>query len=76
MPRGSELIGRLHFKEGHDLYHWRPGWFALAGSALHFGAGQRGGEEAVLQLKRLQELSENRRKNSRSESVCSINDGN
>lgn len=62
MPRGSELIGRLHFKEGHDLYHWRPGWFVLAGSALRFGAGRRDGEEAVLQLKRLQELSENRRK--------------
>uniref|UniRef100_A0A674MHQ9 ArfGAP with RhoGAP domain, ankyrin repeat and PH domain 2 n=1 Tax=Takifugu rubripes TaxID=31033 RepID=A0A674MHQ9_TAKRU len=58
--RDSELIGRLHYKEGHDLYHWRPGWFVLAGSALHFSAGQRDGEEAVLQLKRLQELSKNR----------------
>uniref|UniRef100_H2UKC4 ArfGAP with RhoGAP domain, ankyrin repeat and PH domain 2 n=1 Tax=Takifugu rubripes TaxID=31033 RepID=H2UKC4_TAKRU len=55
--RDSELIGRLHYKEGHDLYHWRPGWFVLAGSALHFSAGQRDGEEAVLQLKRLQELT-------------------
>ncbi|CAF95237.1 unnamed protein product, partial [Tetraodon nigroviridis] len=55
--RGSELIGRLHYKEGHDLYHWRPGWFMLAGSALHFSPGERRGEEEVLRLKRLQELT-------------------
>lgn len=57
--RDSQLIGRLHYKEGHDLYHWRPGWFMLAGSALHFSAGERQGEEEVLRLKRLQELSKN-----------------
>lgn len=59
MRRDSELIGRLHYKEGHDLYHWRPGWFMLAGSALHFSPGERDGEEEVLQLKQLQELSKN-----------------
>lgn len=68
--RGSELIGRLHYKEGHDLYHWRPGWFVLAGSALHFSAGQRDGEEAVLQLKRLQELSKERRRGKLPFGIC------
>lgn len=57
MQRDSELIGRLHYKEGHDLYHWRPGWFMLEGSALHFTPGDEQGEEEVLQLKQLQELS-------------------
>ncbi|XP_069563766.1 arf-GAP with Rho-GAP domain, ANK repeat and PH domain-containing protein 2 isoform X1 [Brachyistius frenatus] len=52
--RDGELIGRLQYKEGHDLYHWRTGWFVLAGSALHFSSGD---EEEVLQLKRLQELT-------------------
>lgn len=55
--RDSELIGRLHYKEGHDLYHWRPGWFTLEGSALRFSPGDQEGEEEVLQLKQLQELS-------------------
>uniref|UniRef100_A0A672J1L0 ArfGAP with RhoGAP domain, ankyrin repeat and PH domain 2 n=1 Tax=Salarias fasciatus TaxID=181472 RepID=A0A672J1L0_SALFA len=55
--KDSELIGRLHYKEGHDLYHWRLGWFMLEGSALHFSPGEEEGEEEVLQLKQLQELS-------------------
>lgn len=55
--RDSELIGRLHYKEGHDLYHWRLGWFTLEGSALRFSPGDQEGEEEVLQLKQLQELS-------------------
>lgn len=58
MHRESELIGRLHYKEGHDLYYWRLGWFMLEGSALHFSPGDEAGEEEVLQLKQLQELSE------------------
>ena len=53
-----ELIGRLHYKEGHDLYHWRTGWFMLEGSALRFSSGDEEGEEEALQLKQLQELSE------------------
>uniref|UniRef100_A0A673IUL9 Arf-GAP with Rho-GAP domain, ANK repeat and PH domain-containing protein 2-like n=1 Tax=Sinocyclocheilus rhinocerous TaxID=307959 RepID=A0A673IUL9_9TELE len=53
----SELIGRLHYKEGHDLYHWRMGWFALVGSELYFCSGDEDEEEGVLQLKRLQELT-------------------
>lgn len=57
VQRDSELIGRLHYKEGHDLYHWRPGWFMLEGSVLHFTPGDEQGEEEVLQLKQLQELS-------------------
>lgn len=57
VQRDSELIGRLHYKEGHDLYHWRPGWFMLEGSALHFSPGDEVAEEEVLQLKQLQELS-------------------
>nr|XP_046237529.1 arf-GAP with Rho-GAP domain, ANK repeat and PH domain-containing protein 2 isoform X2 [Scatophagus argus] len=57
VQRDSELIGRLHYKEGHDLYHWRVGWFMLEGSALHFSPGEDEGEEEVLQLKQLQELT-------------------
>lgn len=55
--KDSELIGRLHYKEGHDLYHWRLGWFMLEGSALHYSSGEEEGEEEVLQLKQLQELT-------------------
>ncbi|XP_050931666.1 LOW QUALITY PROTEIN: arf-GAP with Rho-GAP domain, ANK repeat and PH domain-containing protein 2 [Lates calcarifer] len=57
VQKDSELIGRLHYKEGHDLYHWRMGWFMLEGSALHFSSGEEEGEEEVLQLKQLQELT-------------------
>ncbi|XP_073331305.1 arf-GAP with Rho-GAP domain, ANK repeat and PH domain-containing protein 2 [Pagrus major] len=57
MQRDGELIGRLHYKEGHDLYHWRTGWFLLEGSALHYSPGEEEGEEEVLQLKQLQELT-------------------
>ncbi|PWA28859.1 hypothetical protein CCH79_00012923, partial [Gambusia affinis] len=53
----SELIGRLQYKEGHDLYHWRTGWFMLEGSTLHFSSGDEAGEEEVLHLKQLQELT-------------------
>ncbi|TMS01944.1 Arf-GAP with Rho-GAP domain, ANK repeat and PH domain-containing protein 2, partial [Larimichthys crocea] len=56
VQRDCELIGRLHYKEGHDLYHWRMGWFMLEGSSLHFSSGEEEGEEEVLQLKQLQEL--------------------
>ncbi|XP_068611809.1 arf-GAP with Rho-GAP domain, ANK repeat and PH domain-containing protein 2 [Brachionichthys hirsutus] len=55
--RDMELIGRLHYKEGHDLHHWRVGWFAMEGSTLRFSRGDEEGEEAVLQLKQLQELT-------------------
>uniref|UniRef100_A0A3P8UQD4 ArfGAP with RhoGAP domain, ankyrin repeat and PH domain 2 n=1 Tax=Cynoglossus semilaevis TaxID=244447 RepID=A0A3P8UQD4_CYNSE len=55
--KDSELIGKLYYKEGHDLYHWRTGWFMLEGSALHFSSGEDEGEEEVLQLKQLQELT-------------------
>ncbi|KAM4611838.1 LOW QUALITY PROTEIN: arf-GAP with Rho-GAP domain, ANK repeat and PH domain-containing protein 2 [Polymixia lowei] len=57
LQRDCELIGRLHYKEGHDLYHWRTGWFALKGSALHFSSGEAEGTEEVLHLKQLQELT-------------------
>lgn len=57
VQKDGELIGRLHYKEGHDLYHWRVGWFLLGGSALHFSSGEEDGEGEVLQLKQLQELS-------------------
>ncbi|KAM8882151.1 arf-GAP with Rho-GAP domain, ANK repeat and PH domain-containing protein 2 isoform 1-T2 [Synchiropus picturatus] len=57
VQRDSELIGRLLYKEGHDLYHWRMGWFMLEGSALHFSSGEEEDEEEVLQLKQLQELT-------------------
>lgn len=57
VQKESELIGRLYYKEGHDLYHWRLGWFVLEGSALHFSSGEEEAEEEVLQLKQLQELT-------------------
>ncbi|XP_052457293.1 arf-GAP with Rho-GAP domain, ANK repeat and PH domain-containing protein 2 [Carassius gibelio] len=57
LRQDSELIGRLHYKEGHDLYHWRMGWFALVASELYFCSGDEDEEEGVLQLKRLQELT-------------------
>ncbi|XP_061565758.1 arf-GAP with Rho-GAP domain, ANK repeat and PH domain-containing protein 2 isoform X2 [Cololabis saira] len=53
----GELIGRLLYKEGYDLYHWRIGWFLLEGSALHYSSGDEQGDEEVLQLKQLQELT-------------------
>ncbi|XP_067379431.1 arf-GAP with Rho-GAP domain, ANK repeat and PH domain-containing protein 2 isoform X3 [Channa argus] len=57
VQKDSELIGRLYYKEGHDLYHWRRGWFMLEGSALHFRGGDEEVEEEVLQLKQLHELT-------------------
>ncbi|XP_009301838.1 arf-GAP with Rho-GAP domain, ANK repeat and PH domain-containing protein 2 isoform X1 [Danio rerio] len=57
LRQDSELIGRLYYKEGHDLYHWRIGWFTLVGSELYFCSGDEDEEEGVLQLKRLQELT-------------------
>ncbi|TRY82781.1 hypothetical protein DNTS_031986 [Danionella cerebrum] len=57
LKQDREIIGRLHYKEGHDLYYWRMGWFALVGSELHFCSGDEDEEEGVLQLKRLQELT-------------------
>lgn len=65
VQKDSDLIGRLYYKEGHDLYHWRPGWFTLDGSTLHFSPGDQvdqedqGNPDQVLQLKQLQELSKN-----------------
>lgn len=56
LQKDGDLIGRLKYKEGHDLYHWRMGWFTLEGSALRFTSGDDE-EEEVLQLKQLQELS-------------------
>ncbi|KAL0970474.1 hypothetical protein UPYG_G00242550 [Umbra pygmaea] len=57
LKRGCELIGRLYFKEGHDLYHWRVGWFTLEGSVLYFTSGEEKGSEVAMQLKQLQELT-------------------
>ncbi|KAA0723671.1 Arf-GAP with [Triplophysa tibetana] len=57
LRQDSELIGRLYYKEGHDLYHWRTGWFALVGSELYLCSGDEDEEDGVIQLKRLQELT-------------------
>ncbi|XP_030634975.1 arf-GAP with Rho-GAP domain, ANK repeat and PH domain-containing protein 2 [Chanos chanos] len=57
LRRDCELIGWLYYKEGHDLYHWRIGWFALVGSELLFCSGEEDTAEGELQLKRLQELT-------------------
>lgn len=54
-----ELIGRLYFKDGHDLNFWRVGWFTLEESNLYFSSGEGESEShlGLVQLKRLQELS-------------------
>ncbi|KAJ8008032.1 hypothetical protein DPEC_G00100520 [Dallia pectoralis] len=57
LRRGCELIGRLYYKEGHDLYHWRVGWFSLEGSVLYFSSGEEKGSEMFMRLKQLQELT-------------------
>lgn len=63
VQKDSNLIGRLYYKEGHDLYHWRLGWFMLDGSTLHFSPGDQEDQQdqedqdQVLQLKQLQELT-------------------
>lgn len=59
LKKDCELIGRLYYKEGHDLYHWRKGWFSLVGSELFLYPDDECVNEVVLQLKRLQELSKN-----------------
>lgn len=59
LMKDCELIGRLYYKEGHDLYHWRQGWFSLVSSELFFYPEDDHTNEVVLQLKRLQELSKN-----------------
>ncbi|XP_048825893.1 arf-GAP with Rho-GAP domain, ANK repeat and PH domain-containing protein 2 [Brienomyrus brachyistius] len=54
-----ELIGRLYFKEGHDLNFWRVGWFTLEESNLYYSSGEGDSESplGLVQLKRLQELT-------------------
>uniref|UniRef100_A0A3B3SMA9 ArfGAP with RhoGAP domain, ankyrin repeat and PH domain 3 n=1 Tax=Paramormyrops kingsleyae TaxID=1676925 RepID=A0A3B3SMA9_9TELE len=54
-----ELIGRLYFKDGHDLNFWRVGWFTLEESNLYFSSGEGDSEShlGLVQLKRLQELT-------------------
>ncbi|XP_036407457.1 arf-GAP with Rho-GAP domain, ANK repeat and PH domain-containing protein 2 isoform X2 [Megalops cyprinoides] len=57
LSRDYDLIGRLYYKEGHDLYHWKLGWFLLEKSSLFFCSGAESEGESRLQLKRLQELT-------------------
>ncbi|KAJ8397751.1 hypothetical protein AAFF_G00434400 [Aldrovandia affinis] len=57
LSRDYDLIGRLYYKEGHDLYSWKTGWFVLEKCSLFFSSGSEGEEEGQLQLKRLQELT-------------------
>ncbi|KAG9274367.1 arf-GAP with Rho-GAP domain, ANK repeat and PH domain-containing protein 2 isoform X1 [Astyanax mexicanus] len=57
LKKDCELVGRLYYKEGHDLYHWRTGWFCLVGCELFFCPEDKQVAEGVLQLKRLQELT-------------------
>ncbi|XP_041061315.1 arf-GAP with Rho-GAP domain, ANK repeat and PH domain-containing protein 2 isoform X2 [Carcharodon carcharias] len=55
--RDYELIGRLFYKDVHDLEHWKAGWFALEKSQLYFCPEQDMAEEDSVHLKRLQELT-------------------
>ncbi|MCJ8731477.1 hypothetical protein PDJAM_G00200070 [Pangasius djambal] len=57
LKKDCELIGRLYYKEGHDFYHWKQGWFSLVGSELFLHPVDEHTNEVVLQLKRLQELT-------------------
>ncbi|XP_058251060.1 arf-GAP with Rho-GAP domain, ANK repeat and PH domain-containing protein 2 isoform X2 [Hemibagrus wyckioides] len=57
LKKDYDLIGRLYYKEGHDLYHWRQGWFSLVGSELFLHPEDKHISDVVLQLKRLQELT-------------------
>ncbi|XP_047671506.1 arf-GAP with Rho-GAP domain, ANK repeat and PH domain-containing protein 2 isoform X2 [Tachysurus fulvidraco] len=57
LKKDYDLIGRLYYKEGHDLYHWRRGWFSLVGSELFLHPEDEHVNEMVLQLKRLQEIT-------------------
>ncbi|XP_017555122.1 arf-GAP with Rho-GAP domain, ANK repeat and PH domain-containing protein 2 isoform X1 [Pygocentrus nattereri] len=57
LKKDCELVGRLYYKEGHDLYHWRKGWFSLIGCELFFCPEDEHVTEGLLQLKRLQELT-------------------
>ncbi|XP_051895468.1 arf-GAP with Rho-GAP domain, ANK repeat and PH domain-containing protein 2 isoform X2 [Pristis pectinata] len=55
--RDYELIGRLYYKDVHNLENWRAGWFALEKSRLCFCPEQDVAEEDSVHLKRLQELT-------------------
>ncbi|KAG9345431.1 hypothetical protein JZ751_008575 [Albula glossodonta] len=57
LSRDYDLVGRLFYKEGQDLYHWKLGWFVLEKCRLFFSSGAEGEEQSQLQLKRLQELT-------------------
>ncbi|XP_069781089.1 arf-GAP with Rho-GAP domain, ANK repeat and PH domain-containing protein 2 isoform X3 [Narcine bancroftii] len=55
--RDYELIGRLFYKDVHNLENWRAGWFALEKSQLCFCPEQDVAEEDSVHLKKLQELT-------------------
>ncbi|XP_060681006.1 arf-GAP with Rho-GAP domain, ANK repeat and PH domain-containing protein 2 isoform X1 [Hemiscyllium ocellatum] len=58
LKRDYELIGRLYYKDVHNLEHWKAGWFALEKSQLCFCPEQgQIVEEYSVHLKRLQELT-------------------
>ncbi|XP_072574626.1 arf-GAP with Rho-GAP domain, ANK repeat and PH domain-containing protein 2 isoform X2 [Paramormyrops kingsleyae] len=74
-----ELIGRLYFKDGHDLNFWRVGWFTLEESNLYFSSGEGDSEShlGLVQLKRLQELNKEfmlSRDNVASKGPCAVNE--
>ncbi|XP_062899388.1 arf-GAP with Rho-GAP domain, ANK repeat and PH domain-containing protein 2 [Mobula hypostoma] len=52
-----ELIGRLYYKDVHNLENWKAGWFALEKSQLCFCPEQGVAEEDSVHLKKLQELT-------------------
>ncbi|XP_066537264.1 arf-GAP with Rho-GAP domain, ANK repeat and PH domain-containing protein 2 [Hoplias malabaricus] len=57
LKKDCELVGRLYYKEGHDLYHWRMGWFSLVSCELFYSPDSEHVTKGLLQLKRLQELT-------------------
>ncbi|XP_059844998.1 arf-GAP with Rho-GAP domain, ANK repeat and PH domain-containing protein 2 isoform X2 [Hypanus sabinus] len=52
-----ELIGRLYYKDVHNLENWKAGWFALEKSQLCFCPERDVAEEDSVHLKKLQELT-------------------
>uniref|UniRef100_A0A4W3IFW4 ArfGAP with RhoGAP domain, ankyrin repeat and PH domain 2 n=1 Tax=Callorhinchus milii TaxID=7868 RepID=A0A4W3IFW4_CALMI len=57
LKKDYELIGRLYYKDVHNLERWSAGWFTLEKSKLCFCPEQDGAEEDSVYLKRLQELT-------------------
>ncbi|XP_042664183.1 arf-GAP with Rho-GAP domain, ANK repeat and PH domain-containing protein 2 isoform X2 [Tyto alba] len=57
LERDCDLVGRLYYKDCHNLDQWRKGWFAIEKSSLYFCLEMENAEEDSIYLRRLQELT-------------------